>query len=135
MSVRVFTIEEANNILPQVEAALRFVREQAVEIVGLQDRIAVLSLIGAEGKQSPEHSDWIRLRAEFDERVGAYKGRLEELNGFGCVVKDLNHGLVDFYFRKGDRLVFLCWRLGEEAIGHWHEIEGGYSGRRPVSEL
>ena len=55
----------------------------------------------------------------------------------GCVLKDLDRGLLDFYALSGDRLIFLCWQLGESEIAHWHTLEGGFAGRQPLdrSEL
>ena len=52
----------------------------------------------------------------------------------GCVFKGFEEGLVDFYSLREDRLVFLCWRYGEERITHWHEIEAGFAGRQPVDD-
>ena len=50
----------------------------------------------------------------------------------GCVVKDLDRGLVDFYSLAGDKLIFLCWHAGEPEVGHWHPIEGGFTSRQPL---
>ena len=135
MSVKVFTVEEANRILPVVEAGVRFIRERAVEIVQTQDRLSVLSLLGGKHPQSPENKEFLEQRTHLEELVAAYNARLEELDRVGCVIKDLNNGLVDFYCRSRDRLVFLCWRMGEKKIEFWHEIEGGFSGRRPIGEM
>ncbi len=133
--MRVFTVREANRILPQVEQAIRSLRARAREIIGWQDRLGVLSLIGAEDSRSPEHAELGVVQKELEDSVNGYNEHLEELQRIGCVVKDLNHGLVDFYGRSGDRLVFLCWRLGEKKIAFWHELQGGFSGRRPIKEL
>jgi len=48
------------------------------------------------------------------------------------VFKGFEAGLVDFYSLRDDRPIFLCWRLGEDHIGHWHEIESGFAGRQPI---
>lgn len=135
MTVKVFTLEQANRVLPVVEGSIRFIRAKAQEVIRTQDRLTVLALIGGDKPGSPEHGELEKKDRELKELVSAYNKRLEDLAGIGCVVKDLNHGLVDFYTRNGDRLVFLCWRLGEKIISHWHELEGGFSGRRPVGEL
>jgi hypothetical protein len=57
---------------------------------------------------------------------------LQELEAIGCVFKGFDAGLVDFYSLREDRPVFLCWRLGEERIGFWHQIEAGFTGRQPI---
>jgi hypothetical protein len=66
------------------------------------------------------------------ERVAAL---LAELEALGCVAKGIEAGLVDFYALRDDRLVFLCWRLGEPGISHWHELDAGFDARRPVDHL
>jgi len=63
------------------------------------------------------------------ERINRY---LQELELVGCVFKGFEAGLVDFYSLRDDRPVFLCWRLGEERITHWHEIDSGFAGRQPI---
>ncbi|MBS3117950.1 DUF2203 domain-containing protein [Candidatus Woesearchaeota archaeon] len=60
---------------------------------------------------------------------------LDELFSKGCIVKDLDIGLVDFYSRFGGRDILLCWQLGEADIQYWHEVDGGYEGRKPISKL
>jgi hypothetical protein len=135
MAVKVFTIKEANRIIPVVSQTVIEVRGKALEIIQLQDRIGVLALIGGENVASPEHADYAARRRELQDLVAQYNGHLEELQKIGCVLKDLNEGLVDFYGRKKNRLVFLCWKLGEKRISYWHEIESGYTGRRPIREL
>ena len=135
MAERVFTVVQANRILPTVEEAIRYIRAKAREIIRTQDRIGVLTLIGAETAGSPENRELAEARNRLHALAERYNARLEELEKIGCVVKDLNHGLVDFYARKDDRLVFLCWKLGEKRISFWHELEGGFTGRRPIREF
>ena len=55
---------------------------------------------------------------------------IEEIEAFGCVIKDLNGGLLDFLAERGDREIYLCWRYGEDEITHYHELHTGFSGRR-----
>ena len=135
MPVRVFTLEEANQLLPRVEADLRWLHEMVQRIVRTQDAVSVLDLLGAGEPANPEHRDLLQKRLELEEMVGEYNDRLEKLQQIGCVVKDLNHGVVDFYGLKDGRLIFLCWRMGEPSVRFWHEINSGMMGRRPVSDL
>ena len=135
MSVKVFTVREANRVIPLVSQTIVEIRSRAMEIIRIQDRIGVLVLIGGGNPSSPEHPEYGELGRELQELVGQYNAHLEELQKIGCVLKDLNEGLVDFYGRKKNRLVFLCWKLGEKRISFWHEIESGFTGRRPIREL
>lgn len=56
-----------------------------------------------------------------------------ELDRIGCELKDPIIGLVDFPARLEDRVVYLCWKLGEDTIDHWHEIHAGFAGRRSTA--
>ena len=64
--------------------------------------------------------------------VEAFQSAFKQLEGLGCVLKDLSQGLVDFYTMRQAELVFLCWRLGEERIQFWHDLESGFTGRQPL---
>ena len=66
-------------------------------------------------------------------RVGRYEEGWTQVRELGGVVKDPQIGLVDFYGRIDGRVVWLCWRYGEDALGYYHELDSGYPGRRPLS--
>ena len=57
---------------------------------------------------------------------------LRQIVAQGVVIKDLDRGLVDFPHLRDDKVVFLCWELGEEQVAYWHDIESGYAGRQPI---
>jgi len=59
-------------------------------------------------------------------------GAVERVNALGCLVKDVEMGLVDFYATVDGEPAFLCWQFGERAISHWHGLEEGYAGRKPI---
>lgn len=135
MSVRVFTVEEANRLVPMLEERLRWFQSAVRQIVEVQDSISVLIMLGGEELESSEHRELLDKRTFLEELVEQYGERLEEFNRLGCLIKDLENGLVDFYGHKDGRLIFLCWRMGERGVHYWHEIQSGFGGRRPVSEL
>jgi hypothetical protein len=68
------------------------------------------------------------------ERIAAYEEGWSEVTSLGAVVKDVRTGLVDFYGRLDGRTVWLCWRYGEERIDFFHELDTGFSSRKPLSE-
>lgn len=133
MKLTVFTVEEANRVIdqirPDVETLVRVQRELEV----LEKRIAALSL--ATSGASPGNPDAIDLRA-LTERRGVLAAQLthgvQAIHRRGCLVKDLQRGLLDFYAVFGDRLIFLCWQLGETEVTHWHTLESGFTGRQPL---
>ena len=57
---------------------------------------------------------------------------MAELTDIGCQLKDIQAGLIDFPAEFEGRPILLCWKAGEESVGHWHEVDAGFSGRRPV---
>ena len=60
------------------------------------------------------------------------KGIIDRVRGMGIEVKDLDMGLVDFPSQMEGREVYLCWKLGEERITWWHELDAGYASRQPL---
>ncbi len=74
--------------------------------------------------------------AGVQERVGQEAAGVarcvEGIHELGGMVKDLDEGLVDFLARRGEEDVLLCWRLGEDEIAHWHRLEEGFAGRKPL---
>jgi hypothetical protein len=60
---------------------------------------------------------------------------LDELRFLGAEVKDLDEGLLDFRAKRGSEVVLLCWKVGEQRIGYWHDLRSGFAGRRPIAEL
>jgi hypothetical protein len=71
------------------------------------------------------------LREERDALLERIRGELLQLTEMGLEIKGAD-GLVDFRAHRGDDPVFLCWRFGEPAVTHWHELQDGFAGRRPI---
>ena len=120
---------EAQEILPSVQRSL-------AKIIDINNALSVLSQISVKYDDHYEDiNKEITMNKRFFELNYLLFKELEELLKMGCVVKDLNLGLVDFYSKHRSKEIFLCWRIGEEHIRYWHEVSGGYSGRRPISML
>lgn len=117
------TIEEAEAVLPQVktllESARRFKREIETIAAGYDYDMVLLE------QEKPR----ITLLA------GKLARKLERLEELGCYVKDLDIGIVDFLAKFEGRDVFLCWKLGEARITHWHETTEGFANRQPILDL
>lgn len=134
---RIFSVEEANRLIPYLEQALGSLSVAAREIAALQREVQVLTAIESTGATSKSH-DVRELREK--EALSArmleeFRASLHEIASRGCILRDLDLGLVDFYTMARDRVVCLCWRLGEPRITHWHTTDEGFSGRQPLSEL
>ncbi len=135
MPVRVFTLAEANELLPAVEQAILVLQDVVRRMGSIEDALGVLDVLGAADERSPEHPDLLGRRAEREDAMRAFNEQLDRIQQLGCVLKDVHAGVADFYGLKDGRLIFYCWRMGEDAIRYWHEIDSGMIGRRPVSEL
>ena len=85
--------------------------------------------LGVPPRQQPTY------QRDLEETVDKLNGYVEELHGVGAEVKDFGTGLIDFIGRHQGRDVCLCWKLGEETVGFWHEMQSGFTGRQPVSTL
>jgi hypothetical protein len=127
---RIFTLEEAERTLPLLRRILTDLR---AEYRVWQDANGDYELLTGGPRAGPGELEEIAMarRALTDsaDRISAY---LEEIEAIGCVFKGFDAGLVDFYTLREDRLVFLCWRVDEDHITHWHDVDAGYAGRQPV---
>lgn len=132
--MRHFTVPEAQALLPQLREALDALRRTRDEAMLKKTRIemlwkrleageAVLGAIGAEQQQ-------------LDALTSRLSAIAQDVEKIGCVLRDVDAGLVDFPARvRGGRTVFLCWRLGEPEIAFWHGTGEGFAGRKPLTEL
>jgi hypothetical protein len=129
---RLFTVREAEATLPLVSRVVGDLLQAYPRWKQLVARYELLSapLRAEEG----EPAEIRALRVEAASEAERINGYLLELERVGCVFKGFEAGLVDFYALREDRLVFLCWRMGEPHITHWHEVDAGFSGRQPIDE-
>ena len=127
---KLFTLDEAERTLPLVQ---RIVQDLTGEYPAWRAAVARFEMLtGGARADWGETGELLAAResiATHAERINRY---LQELELVGCVFKGFEAGLVDFYSLRDDRPVFLCWRLGEERITHWHEIDSGFAGRQPI---
>jgi hypothetical protein len=134
---KIFTPEEANRLLPFLELALDSLAGIAREASELRRELDVLAAIAGSGAtdQNPDTRLLREKEAALAGLLARFRSELGDVSGHGCIVRDLELGLVDFYTMAHDRVVCLCWRRGEPRIEHWHPVDVGFSGRRPLSEL
>lgn len=135
MPDRYFTFDEAQTLLPVLESLLRAAvdSKQTIETVDsefedLRQRIFM------NGGTLVDIVSLAHRRAEKDKAVQRAKDTLAEIDSIGVQVKDLDTGLLDFPCVVEDKVILLCWKLGEKGITHWHGMEEGFRGRKPVDE-
>ncbi|HZA19903.1 MAG TPA: DUF2203 domain-containing protein [Actinomycetota bacterium] len=122
MARRVYTLDEANALLPYLAPTLVELREKFEEAAEIRAAIAG-SAVGNGGSTSREKHQ--RTLA----RVAELMDRLKE---WGIELRDISTGLIDFPAEIGGEKAFLCWRLGEPEVAFWHSPEDGFRGRRPL---
>ena len=129
---KLFTAEEANQLLPTLRGLLQDLMLRKRQIEDKQVEIDSLELIADEN--TPKVRSELLLRSsEFNEMVNEFNAQIKKVDDTGAVLKDLNAGLVDFYGTQEGRVVFLCWNLGESKVKYWHEVEGGFANRKLIT--
>jgi len=123
-SQRRFSVQEANKTLP-------LVRRVVADIVGTHEEVSKLQ----SQLESNKPGQQANLQGRLQSSLGLLQDYVDELTEIGCELKDYRIGLVDFIGRHSGRDICLCWKLGEEAVEYWHELNAGFSGRQPVSQL
>jgi hypothetical protein len=130
---KLFTLAEAERTLPLVR---RIVHDLTVGYPAWRTAVSRFELLtGGARADWGETKELVAARESVTHHAERINRYLQELEAVGCVFKGFEAGLVDFYSLRGDRPIFLCWRLGEERIEHWHAIDTGVDGRRPIDDL
>ena len=123
-----FTLDEANATLP-------YVRSIVTDVVGAYEEwrecVARYEVMAAKSRSDEGETDeQVTLRTEVDRIARRIGGYLSELETVGCTFKGFDDGIVDFLSKQDGRDIFLCWKLGEQEITHWHELDSGFAGRQ-----
>jgi hypothetical protein len=135
MADRTFTLDEAQCLLPVLQSLLRsamnakkVMEEVEAEQQELQERVFLtggmfLNIVPLARRKAE--------RAKAEQRA---KDALAEIDSIGVQVKDLDMGLLDFPCEVEGQTVLLCWKMGEDAITHWHGTQEGFAGRKPIDQ-
>lgn len=133
MTKKHYTIDEANAALSEVKKTAARIKE--MEDVRQEKQKAHTEIMVAVASNGGDISESYisRLEKELDRATRKLQLLIDQLqNKFQCEIKGLQPLLVDFYSIRDDREVYLCWKEGEEEITHWHDLDAGFSGRRPL---
>jgi hypothetical protein len=131
MRSRVFTIDQANRALPRVERLVGEIMrayQEWHELLVASDIDAAHRMPLADARP-PETA----AEAELQHLAGEIALHIAELEALGVAFRGFEEGLVDFPSHIGGRLAYLCWRLGEPAVEHWHEADAGSGGRKRIA--
>ena len=130
MADKLFTLDEAIALLPAMRQMLTEIQQRKHE---LEQRSARLDGLLASTSGNGHHAtDVAAMRQELQAAATQLQQLMSELDATGAVLKGIDEGLVDFASMREGRVVYLCWRLGEETISFWHEMDTGFAGRQPL---
>lgn len=120
--VRKYTREEANTILSEVKERILRLRDAYAEMAGHNEKVRTLAPgNGGEG----EPGEWLQASSQF-------YSQMRWLEEAGIVLRNIEQGLIDFPSEREGRDIFLCWKLGEDSVDHWHDLHSGFQGRQPL---
>lgn len=122
MAERTFTVEEANELVPWLREVLPRIRvNRQVVLRGAQiiRRTAPTNGAGPVGE-------------EYRIALGTLREDVRAITERGIILRDPESGLIDFPAYRDGGEVLLCWRFGEDRVEHWHGLQSGFSGRRPL---
>jgi len=130
---KLFTLSEAERTRHELEPVLIEAMNGRKRMNELEESLArIASRIMMMGGVIVSYEKAAKLRAEHDRVVAGVKSALERIESTGCVVKDLDVGLLDFPAILENEEVYLCWRLGEDRIRFYHRQDEGFAGRKPL---
>ena len=133
--MKTFTLDEANSMLPVLGPAVEKIMQlnEALKLIS-HDINSLLDLWGEELYDAGhfDNSYYTRLMKIYDATLENLQEEAGKVQGLGCLLKDPEKGLVDFYHEQSGQTVFLCWKYGEQTIRHWHSLEAGFNARQPV---
>lgn len=119
---RFYSVDEANAAIGRLRESLATIRRARLTVLRSATRIHQRAPADGGGAEAPAYWDALRTLRE----------GVEELAAQGLVLRDADTGLIDFPSRREGRPVYLCWRTDEDRVGHWHEVSGGFAGRKPL---
>ncbi len=136
-----YSLDDANDLLPELIQVAGRLRDQREELVGLRDAYRLRestvlhSLIAETAESADDDAELRRLQLRMRGIVDQMQADVAWLDERSIMLRDIPTGLVDLPALAGGRPVWLCWRLGEDSVGFWHGQEDGFAGRLPLAFL
>jgi len=132
---RFFTLTQAEKLLPQVESAIRDALARKSDYDQAEgDWQSFSRRLMETGGMQVDRSRVIGQKKRRESAAGEVRSAIERVQDLGCIVKDLDIGLIDFPTLLNGQEVYLCWKLGESGIQFWHGVHEGFRGRKAIDE-
>lgn len=136
--IRLFSLEEANALLPELERMLDELQHVHRLVHAAQAHTQDLEIVWGDQVRDPgcpDHGEYEARAADLRAKHLLLQTELKRFGELGVEVKDIDTGLLDFHAVNGDKLVYLCWRRGEDRIEAWHTLQGGFQARKPLPDF
>lgn len=127
-----FTLEEANDLVPWLEATFQRLAPARDELASLQSNLSRLRQQARGNGSSSQHEEMSRVQEQVTRLAQRVEEGMREILERGIIVRDIERGLVDFPSQREGREVYLCWISGEERIEFWHDTDRGFAHRQPL---
>ncbi len=127
---KLFTVAEANNVLPLVRSIVKDLVSLSSDVVERRERLDVLRQSRKISSDDVYSAELLDIESELEREAEQLQEYVEELRELGVEPKSATEGLVDFPSLIDDHVVYLCWKLGEPEVMHWHELDAGFRGRQ-----
>ena len=129
---RFFTLEEANSHVPWLAEQVQRIAEARGDLARLRRELEAI-VRKSRGNGHAEVNQELAAKRRETEAIADRLAQLsQEVAARGIILRDPDRGLVDFPSLREGREVYLCWLLGEERVGFWHEVDTGFAGRKPL---
>jgi len=125
---KLFSEEEANELIPRLEILMRQLQMQATSLRARIDELSVTDPSILHSAMSEIVGRYPELRSFTTNMADA----AAQIESFGCILKDIDLGLIDFPYDSGEEVVFLCWQFGESRVVAWHSVDTGFSDRQAL---
>jgi hypothetical protein len=129
-----FTLDEANSLLPALEPRLHRLMIMRQQLREHQQALGEFRVRASQHGGALPGSRFGQAKMESARLLAEIREGVRPIESWGCLIKDLDHGLVDFLARRGQGQVLLCWCLGEPEIRYWHGLQEDFAGRKPLRE-
>ncbi len=133
--IKIFTLEKANESIAQVKDLLQELRGIRHEIQSKEIDIDVAMILASDDGKQMDKVAPVTVTKDIEiyhDLVEDFNQVIKRFELLGCELKDMDRGLIDFYSVQNGTLVYLCWKEGEAKITHWHSLEEGFPGRKPL---
>jgi hypothetical protein len=123
---KVYTPQDANRILPELNSRFNEIVLQKNQVVSLQEELQKIIDAGSPFKE------FFKKKQDLNRAVASLYKSIEQLEDLGVMIKSVDEGLLDLPSRRFNEEVWLCWKIGESEVRFWHTKEEGFMGRKPL---